>query len=52
LAIRSAGSSCRKCARRAGYCFEHASLMALAQHFGFDLPEAETLKVSAIPDWT
>ncbi|MDP4006829.1 arylamine N-acetyltransferase [Methylobacterium sp. NEAU K] len=24
----------------------------LAQHFGFDLPEAENIKVAAIPDWT
>ena len=24
----------------------------LAEHFGFDLPEAETLKVAAIPEWT
>jgi N-hydroxyarylamine O-acetyltransferase len=24
----------------------------LAQHFGFDLPEAETMKVAAIPEWT
>jgi len=24
----------------------------LAQHFGFDLPEAETMKVTAIPEWT
>lgn len=26
--------------------------MLLAQHFGFDLPEAETMKVAAIPEWT
>jgi N-hydroxyarylamine O-acetyltransferase len=24
----------------------------LAQHFGFDLPEAETIKVAAIPEWS
>ena len=23
----------------------------LADHFGFDLPEAETLRVPAIPEW-
>jgi N-hydroxyarylamine O-acetyltransferase len=23
----------------------------LAEHFGFDLPEAETLRVPAVPDW-
>ena len=23
----------------------------IAQHFGFDLPELETMKVDAVPDW-
>lgn len=23
----------------------------LAEHFGFDLPEVETLRVPSIPDW-
>jgi len=23
----------------------------VAQHFGFDLPELETMKVDAVPDW-
>ena len=24
---------------------------ALAEHFGFDLPEAETMRVPSVPDW-
>jgi N-hydroxyarylamine O-acetyltransferase len=24
----------------------------LARHFGFDLPEVETLRVPSIPEWT
>jgi N-hydroxyarylamine O-acetyltransferase len=32
---------------------DRAALRALlANHFGFDLPEAETLRVPAIPEWT
>ena len=32
---------------------DRAALRALlAEHFGFDLPEVETLRVPAIPDWT
>ena len=23
----------------------------LAKHFGFDLPEAETMRVPSVPDW-
>jgi N-hydroxyarylamine O-acetyltransferase len=25
--------------------------MLVAQHFGFDLPELETMKVDGVPDW-
>jgi N-hydroxyarylamine O-acetyltransferase len=32
---------------------DRAALRALlATHFGFDLPEVDTLRVPAIPDWT